>query len=197
MYRNTAIDIQRSRANEVIQMTGYSDYLKASNTGTHSGRVAILCEALGIALELPEVEIRKLKTSGLLHDIGKNSIDKRIIDKPGPLSEYEWNQIKMHPTIGYRLLCSSEHMQEIAKYVLYHHERYDGMGYPIGLKGEEIPLYSRIIAVADAYDAMTNCRSYRETLDCDEAVGELIINKGTQFDPDIVDLFIEKVLIHY
>lgn len=195
MYRNTVIDIHRYKANNVIHMTQCSNCRKIEKMETHSNRVGRLCEALGIAMQLSEFEIRKLITSGLLHDIGKNSIDKRIINKPGPLSKLEWDQIKTHPTIGYRLLCSSQNMKEIAEYVLYHHERYDGMGYPMGLKGEEIPLYSRIISVADAYDAMINERFYQKALSKDEAVKELIINKGTQFDPDIVDIFTEKVLV--
>lgn len=197
MYSNNVIDIRSIRAENVINMTQYFSrvkYVKTTKATTHSRRVSKLCEALGIAMGLPESEINKLRISGLLHDIGKNSIDKRIINKPGPLTEQEWDLIKMHPTIGYRILSSSPKMKEIAKYVLYHHERFDGLGYPIGLMQDEIPLISRIISVADAYDAMINQRSYRKTLSIDEATQELLKNKGKQFDPDIVDIFIEKVL---
>lgn len=197
MYSNNVIDIRSIRAENVINMTQYFSrvkYVKTTKATTHSRRVSKLCEALGIAMGLPQSEINKLRISGLLHDIGKNSIDKRIINKPGPLTEQEWDLIKMHPTIGYRILSSSPKMKEIAKYVLYHHERFDGLGYPIGLMQDEIPLISRIISVADAYDAMINQRSYRKTLSIDEAIQELLKNKGKQFDPDIVDIFIEKVL---
>lgn len=197
MYSNNVIDIRSIRAENVINIAQYlsrAKYVKTTKATTHSRRVSKLCEALGIAMGLPQSEINKLRISGLLHDIGKNSIDKRIINKPGPLTEQEWDLIKMHPTIGYRILSSSPKMKEIAKYVLYHHERFDGLGYPIGLMQDEIPLISRIISVADAYDAMINQRSYRKTLSIDEAIQELLKNKGKQFDPDIVDIFIEKVL---
>lgn len=145
-------------------------------------------------MQLPETEIYELKVSGLLHDIGKIAIDESILKKSEPLTEQEWNEIKRHSDIGYRILNASPEMTEIAQYILSHHERYDGTGYPRRLKQEEIPLISRIITVADAYDAMTNERAYKKTLDKDAAVEELINNKWTQFDPYIVDIFIEKVV---
>jgi putative nucleotidyltransferase with HDIG domain len=197
MANNKVIDIHRNRERNVINIVGHSEYVKctgAPEAATHPRRVSKLCEAIGIAMGLSQPEVNKLRISGLLHDIGKNSIDNRIINKSGPLTEQEWNQVKMHPTTGYRILSSSQKTKEIARFVLYHHERFDGRGYPAGLMGEKIPLFSRIIAVADAYDAMTNQRSYKKSLNKHEAVQELIKNKGKQFDPDIVDIFIEKVL---
>lgn len=160
----------------------------------HSRRVSRLCQQIGIAMGLNEEEIRKLKISGLLHDIGKIAIDNSILDKPEKLNEQEWDEIKRHSYIGYRILNNEPEMNEIAQYILYHHERLDGTGYPRGLKQEEIPLLSRIITVADAYDAMTSKRQYKVVLNKNTAVKELVKNKGTQFDPDIVDVFIEKVL---
>jgi putative nucleotidyltransferase with HDIG domain len=197
MCKDNVIDLQSVREKNVINISRYFDYAKCAQipeAETHSRRVSELCAAMGIAMGLPEPEVNKLRISGLLHDIGKNSIDQRVINKQDQLTEQEWDLIKKHPIIGYRILNSSPKMNEIAKYVLHHHERFDGLGYPIGLAGEKIPLVSRIIAVADAYDAMTNERSYRKTLNKHEAVQELINNKGKQFDPNIVDIFIEKVL---
>lgn len=160
----------------------------------HSRRVSRLCQRTGIAMGLTEAEICKLKISGFLHDIGKIAIDNSILDKPERLNGQEWDEIKRHSYIGYRILNNVPGMNEIAEYILYHHERVDGTGYPRGFTKEEIPLLSRIITVADAYDAMTSERQYKKVLDKSAAVEELIKNKGAQFDPDVVDIFIEKVL---
>ncbi|WP_434303088.1 HD domain-containing phosphohydrolase [Clostridium botulinum] len=160
----------------------------------HSHRVSMLCQDMGHALGLTESETEELKTIGLLHDIGKIAIEENILNKGEELTEDEWQEIKRHPEIGYRILNTVNDMLEIAEYVLYHHERWDGKGYPKGLKGEEIPLQSRIITIVDAYDAMTSQRSYRNALREEIAIEELKINSGTQFDPELVRIFIEKVL---
>ncbi|MBD5639760.1 diguanylate cyclase [Clostridium botulinum] len=160
----------------------------------HSHRVSMLCQDMGHALGLTESETEELKTIGLLHDIGKIAIEENILNKREELTEDEWQEIKRHPEIGYRILNTVNDMLEIAEYVLYHHERWDGKGYPKGLKGEEIPLQSRIITIVDAYDAMTSQRSYRNALQEEIAIEELKINSGTQFDPELVRIFIEKVL---
>lgn len=160
----------------------------------HSLRVSALCEAMGKSLNLPEKDIKELKTVGLLHDIGKIAIDEKILNKPGKLTEEERCSIQRHPEIGYRILCTVSHMSEMADYVLAHHERWDGRGYPCGLKGEEIPLQSRIIAIADTYDAMVSERSYRSPLTKEQAIEELRVNAGTQFDETLIPIFIEKVL---
>ncbi|QOX65610.1 diguanylate cyclase [Anoxybacterium hadale] len=161
---------------------------------SHSERVSLLCEQIGTAMNLSAKDINELKVSGLLHDIGKVTIDDRILQKTEKLTEYEWLEIKRHSDIGYRILNTSPDMSDIAVNVLSHHERPDGKGYPRGICGEEIPLASKIIAVADSYDAMTNERPYNKIQNKDEAIEELIKNKETQFDSIIVDLFIEKVL---
>ncbi|EPY2283376.1 HD domain-containing phosphohydrolase [Clostridium sporogenes] len=160
----------------------------------HSHRVSMLCQDMGNALGVTERETEELKTIGLLHDIGKIAIEENILNKREELTEDEWQEIKRHPEIGYRILNTVNDMLEIAEYVLYHHERWDGKGYPKGLKGEEIPLQSRIITIVDAYDAMTSQRSYRNALQEKIAIEELKINSGTQFDPELVRIFIEKVL---
>jgi len=130
----------------------------------------------------------------MLHDIGKIGIDDKILNKPGKLTEEEWAIMKRHPEIGYRIARASHKLARIADYILTHHERWDGAGYPKGLKGEDIPLLSRILAVADAYDAMTEDRVYRKAMSKEQAVEEIRRNAGTQFDPLIANIFIETIL---
>ncbi|SET53674.1 HD domain-containing phosphohydrolase [Lacrimispora sphenoides] len=160
----------------------------------HSLRVSELCEKMGTALGLQEDEVKELKTVGLLHDIGKVAIEEGILNKNGKLVDQEWVEIKKHPEIGYRILSSVNELSEMAGYVLAHHERWDGNGYPKGLKGNEIPVQSRIIAIADAYDAMISERSYRHALPKEYAISELVKGAGTQFCREYVHVFIDKVV---
>ncbi|MDQ7092524.1 PAS domain S-box protein [Desulfosporosinus sp. PR] len=160
----------------------------------HSHRVSALSKRIGEALSLSEGQIEELKTVGLLHDIGKIAIEETILNKPGKLTEEEWEEIKRHPEIGYRILSTVNDMSEMADYVLAHHERWDGKGYPKGLRGIAIPLQARIIAIADTYDAITSERSYRQALPEKVAFEELRNNAGIQFDPDLVEVFLNKVL---
>ncbi|XRP91548.1 HD-GYP domain-containing protein [Desulfitobacterium sp. Sab5] len=161
----------------------------------HCRRVSKLCQEMGNVIGLSDEEIVTLKCAALFHDIGKVGIDREILNKPGKLTEEEWQKIKQHPEIGYRILCTFNGMVDIAENILAHHERWDGKGYPKGLKGTAIPLYARISAIADTYDAMTNERSYRKALPKEIAVKELQDNAGTQFDPHLVQLFLEKVIV--
>lgn len=160
----------------------------------HSHRVSELCEKMGLALDLQEDEIKELRTVGMLHDIGKVAIEEGILNKNDKLNENEWEEIKRHPEIGYRILSTVNELSEMAEYVLAHHERWDGRGYPKGLKGEEIPIQSRIIAIADAYDAMISERSYRKALSKEYAINELKQGAGSQFCPYCVNVMIENVL---
>lgn len=193
MYRDKLFESPSIRG-KTIQAIIKSLHEKNKREEQHSQRVSSICEAIGIAMELAESDLNELKTVGLLHDIGKIAIDEKLLNKPGKLSSEEWNEMKRHPEIGYRILSSVNDMAELAEIVLAHHERWDGKGYPKGLKGEEIPLLSRIIMVADSYDAMTSERAYRMPLDEEIVLNELRSNAGKQFDPQIVNIFIEKVL---
>ncbi|MGE5544515.1 MAG: PAS domain S-box protein [Bacillota bacterium] len=169
-------------------------YAKHTREELHSFRVSQLCGEIGSALGLSLEAIRELRTGGLMHDIGKITIDENILEKSGPLTESERLEVNRHVETGYRILSSVNEFAQIAEFVLAHHERWDGWGYPRGLKGEEIPLEARIIAIADAYDAMTTERPYCRALSKEEAIRELRENAGSQFDPVITQVFIEKVL---
>ncbi|MFL0195392.1 PocR ligand-binding domain-containing protein [Clostridium sp. WILCCON 0269] len=169
-------------------------YEKDEKEKQHSHRVSALCQSMGAVLRLSEGEIKELKTVGLFHDIGKIAIEKNILNKQEKLTDNEWEEIKRHPEIGFRILGTVSDMSQIAQYVLAHHEKWDGSGYPKGLKGQEIPLPSRIIAIADSYDAMVSDRNYHNALPEEVAVEELKINAGIQFDPALIRIFIEKVL---
>ncbi len=160
----------------------------------HSHRVSELCEKMGLALGLQEDEIKELKTVGMLHDIGKVAIEEGILNKKEKLTYKEWDEIKRHPEIGYRILSTVNELSEMAEYVLAHHERWDGCGYPKGLTGDEIPIQSRIIAIADAYDAMVSERSYRKALSKEYAINELKQGSGSQFCPSCVNIFIQNVV---
>ncbi|OHD29703.1 MAG: hypothetical protein A2Y31_02325 [Spirochaetes bacterium GWC2_52_13] len=160
----------------------------------HSRRVSVLGVRLAEALGLGNKEVSEMRTAGLLHDIGKIAIDESILNKDGVLDEAEWDAMKRHPETGYRILGSVGELGEVATFILSHHERMDGMGYPRGLRGEEIPLQARIITIVDAYDAMTAARPYREAVGDREAAAELKRCSGTQFDTDLTRLFVEQVL---
>lgn len=138
-----------------------------------------------------ESGLSMIELSGLMHDIGKIAINEGLLNKPGKLTEAEYIEIKKHPEIGYQILKSVDAYSGLAEYVLSHHERWDGTGYPRGLKGEAIPLFSRIIAVADAYEAMISDRSYRRAMTHEYAVEEIVRCAGTQFDPDVVHAFLK------
>ena len=158
-------------------------------TRGHSQRVMEYSLIAGANLSLSPEEMEILEYASVLHDVGKISVDSVILNKPGSLTEAEWEIIQEHPTIGANLLRGISFLEKSADLVLYHHERYDGEGYPTGLKGDMLPLGARIIAVADAFDTMTTDRSYREAMTVDEAIKELNECAGKQFCPVAVKAF--------
>ena len=191
MYRKKLFESQ-SMHGQTIGVIISSLYQKNKREEQHSHKVAALCEKMGIALELPEPVIIELKTAGLFHDIGKIAIDQNTLNNSGDLTDAQWEEISRHPEIGYRILSTTNDTSEMAGWVLSHHERWDGAGYPKGLKGEEIPLMSRIISIADSYDAMTSESCYQSVLSEDAAREVLLQNAGTKFDPGLVLVFLER-----
>ncbi|OHE41449.1 MAG: hypothetical protein A2Y16_05255 [Tenericutes bacterium GWF2_57_13] len=156
----------------------------------HSKNVGMLCEKMGRYLGLNPAEIHRLKVAGVMHDIGKITIDEAILHKKGKLTRAEWAKVKNHAEAGYYILNSTSRFSQIAPTVLQHHERWDGTGYPQRLKGEAILLNARIIAVVEAYDALTSMRVYRNAMTKEEAFSEIRRCSGMQFDPTIVRTFI-------
>jgi len=164
---------------------------KSHETEEHAQRLISLSKAVGMALNLSQAELDELELLASLHDIGKVGIRDEILTKPSELNDLEWAEIKRHPEIGYRIAMTSPELAPIAEGILCHHEWWNGGGYPQGLSGESIPLLSRIVAVADAYDAMTNDRPYRKALDHEVAIERIKQNAGRQFDPKIAGIFTE------
>ena len=163
---------------------------KDSYTGGHSKRVAICAREIARRMGLSDEEVENVYTVGLLHDIGKIGVPDSVLNKPGALTDEEFNLIRQHPVIGGDILKGIEFIPHVQEGAMYHHERYDGKGYPTGLKGEEIPLLARIICVADSYDAMSTNRVYRQRMTDTEIIDEFIRCRGLQFDPYITDVFI-------
>jgi hypothetical protein len=160
-------------------------------TARHSEKVAAYAVQLAQELGLAPVEVERIRLSGLLHDVGKVSLERSILHKPGQLTDEEWEQVRAHPGMSAHIIGGVERFAEFLPGARHHHERYDGHGYPDGLAGEDIPFDARILAVADAYDAMTSDRSYRAALSHAEALRRLEEGAGTQFDPVCVLAFAE------
>ena len=192
MYRQKLTD-SSSILSKTIDIIMNSLYEKNSREMDHSRRVSEICEAIATKLHFDRSEIHKIKVAGLMHDIGKIGIPDSILNKVGALTREEWHEIRQHSEVGYRILSSANEFSELSEFVLAHHERWDGKGYPKGLKGNEIPVQSRIIAIADAFDAMTSDRTYRKGLSYPEAKDEILHNIGKQFDPEIALLFLDLV----
>ncbi len=187
LYESTSM---RSRTIDLVMSTLFA---KSGREMLHSKRVSEICEMLSVKLGVNSQTVNKIKVAGLIHDIGKIGIDETILNKPGKLNSDEWKEIVKHPEIGWRILSSISEFSELANNILEHHERWDGKGYPKGLKGEEISREARIIALADSYDAMTSDRSYRQGLSVEQAVAEIARCSGTQFDPAIATAFIDLI----
>lgn len=181
----------RSRTLEIIKKKLYG---KNEREQKHSERVGKLCREIGKAMSMNPIQLKELETAGMLHDIGKIAVEDRILNKEEELDQSEMLKIRRHAEIGYHILSSVGELAQVAHYVLAHQERWDGTGYPKQLKGHGIPVQSRIIAIADAYDAMTTPSPFRKPISEEEAAQELKNNAGRQFDPEIVKVFLEKVL---
>ena len=186
------IDMRENYLNTVEALV---QALEAKDTYTsgHSARVGKLAVAIAEGLEMREDKIESLKYAAALHDVGKIGVSETILNKDGKLMDAEWEAIRSHPVIGQTIIKGIKFLFDIGEVVRHHHERFDGKGYPDGIKGAEIPLESRIIAVADTYDAITSDRSYRKGSTHDEAISELKRVSGSQLDPALVEIFCKVV----
>ncbi len=183
---------RRSRRAEAMErLIGIAQELDSRDVGTarHCQTVACYAESIARELDLEEHVVESVRLAGLLHDVGKIGVPSSIVGKCGPLSDPEWLEMRDHPRIGAAILEDAG-LEDVHRWVLAHHERPDGEGYPLGLSNEEIPLEAKILAVADSYEAMTNDRCYRTAIGHERAVAELRRNKGRQFDEIVVETFI-------
>jgi diguanylate cyclase (GGDEF)-like protein/PAS domain S-box-containing protein len=192
MYKNKLLE-KRSSSSSVISAIETMMYEKSYETEEHSRRLVTLSKRLGKSIELPESLLNDLAVLAALHDIGKIAIPEEILLKKDKLTEKEWDIVKRHSEIGYNIARTSPQLVPIAEDILCHHEWWNGNGYPQGLKGEEIPILSRIVSITDSYDVMTNGRPYAAALSKDAAIEELNNGAGTQFDPGFVKIF--KIII--
>lgn len=190
MYRNKLLQ-KKSMHSSVVSSIITALLERSQETEEHALRLFELCKDMGNALNLDSKQQNDLELLSILHDIGKIGIRDSILNKPGKLTDEEWDEMKKHPEIGYRIAISTPELEPIADYILTHHERYDGKGYPQGIKGKDIPLISRILAIVDAYDAMTEDRPYRKAISKEAALAEIRQNAGTQFDPEFANVFID------
>jgi len=193
MYRKKLSESQSMR-NQTIKVILKTLNEKNASEKIHSEKVSLISRKIGEAMNLDYDTLKEIEISGLMHDIGKIAINQNLLNKPGKLTESEYEEIKRHPEISYQILKSLDAYSPLAEYVLSHHERWDGKGYPRGLEGERIPLISRIIGIADSYEAMISGRLYRKAISNEQAIRELKNNSGTQFDPNIVKIFEENFL---
>lgn len=192
MYRKKLLE-SKSMKSETIKLITKSLYEKDFREEDHCQRVSNICKNIGLAMGLPTDEINDLGILGLLHDIGKICVNEKTLNKKGRLSNVDWVAIKRHPEIGYQILRSVNEFAHIAEYVLCHHERPDGNGYPRGLKDHQIPLHAKILSVAEAYDCMININGYKKNITKKGAIKELLRNAGTQFDEEVVKVMVKML----
>lgn len=182
---------------ESIQTLRYTVEAKDSYTRGHSDRVSEFSVLIGKYMGLPEADLKTLRIGGLFHDIGKIGVPDAILLKQDKLTDEEYSEIKNHPSVGKHILSNASTFQNIIPIVYYHHEKFNGTGYPEQLSGENIPLFARIAAIADTFDAMTTKRSYRDALPIEVVRAEIEKCSGTQFDPEIVKIFLDIIDNHY
>lgn len=182
---------------ESIQTLRYTVEAKDSYTRGHSDRVSEISVLLGKHLGLSEKDLENLRLGGLFHDIGKIGVPDIILQKNSRLTDDEYSQIKQHPNIGIHILSNATIFNDILPIVEYHHEKFDGTGYPKKLSGNDIPYLARIAAIADSFDAMASRRAYRDSLPLDVIISEFERCKGTQFDPQMADVFLDILKNHY
>jgi diguanylate cyclase (GGDEF)-like protein/PAS domain S-box-containing protein len=188
LYETTSV------RHDIVNIILNALFEKSNREMKHSDRVGKTCGLIASEMNLNREDTNKIRIAGLVHDIGKIGVSEKTLNKPGKLDEEEWLEIKKHPDAGRRILASIADFADISDYILHHHERWDGRGYPEGLSALEIPLESRIIALADSYDAMIGDRTYRKGMSQEEAIQEIKNQSGKQFDPAIVDIFISKAI---
>lgn|GEM_PF-3587780 len=193
MYNRKLLE-SRSFHSSIISSMQSALFAKSQETEEHAKRLIKLSKAIGNAIGLTDEQLDTLELFCMLHDIGKIGVDDQILNKPGKLTDLEWIEMKKHSEVGYRIAMASQELMPVANYILTHHERFDGKGYPQGLSGENIPLLSRILALTDSYDAMTEDRAYRKGMLKQDAINEIIKNSGTQFDPDLAKIFIDILI---
>lgn len=185
---------QVQMSNDAILTIAKTLDARDERTSKHSERVSEYSVMIARKMGFSEAECENLRKAALLHDIGKIGVPDAILNKPARLTDEEYDIMKTHVTKGAEILKNFTGIDHVVEGALYHHERYDGHGYVTGLKGKDIPLYGRIIGVADAFDAMTANRVYRKQLDIDFVLEELVRCSGTQFDPEIADIMIALVV---
>ena len=191
MSTTTPSLVNREQLQAVVLLAETLD-VRDAGTCAHSRTVSSLCESTARALQLPSARVERIRLAGLVHDIGKIGVPDHVLRKPGGLSHTEWIEMRKHPELGSRIVAAAG-LDDIAGWVLAHHERVDGNGYPNGLPGDEIPLEARILSVADAYEAMTADRPYRKSMEMAEAIAELQRQAGTQFDATVVEAFLSTL----
>lgn len=184
---------QLERTESVIFMLALAVEAKDTYTEGHLRRLSSYSEQLAVAAGLSPQLVKAIRFGGLLHDIGKISIDDAILCKRGPLTEDEYAQIRQHPEYGARIIGPMRFAPEVGPIILHHHERWDGSGYPHGLRGEDIPIGARIVAIVDAYDAMMTDRPYRRSLGIDETLRRMRAGSGREWDPSLLELFLRLV----